>query len=67
MSDGPSIKENYRRAASVVHKIFERKNPANLPIEQPTQFELLINNRAATAIGLPIPEKLHAMADEIVE
>jgi putative ABC transport system substrate-binding protein len=67
MSYGPSIKDNYRRSAAYVQKIFDGANPALLPVEQPTAFELAINLRSAKAIGLSVPANLHAIANDVVE
>lgn len=67
MSYGPDYGELYRRAASHVHKILEGAEPADLPIEQPTKFEFLVNMQTATALGLEIPLMLLARATEVIE
>jgi putative ABC transport system substrate-binding protein len=67
MAYGASFRELYRRAASQVHKILQGVNPADLPVEQPTKFEFVLNMRTAKALGLTIPSSLLALADEVIE
>jgi putative tryptophan/tyrosine transport system substrate-binding protein len=67
MSYGESLEEFYRRAASFVDKIFKGAKPGDLPIEQPTRFNLVINRKTADALGLAIPPQLYIFADEVIE
>jgi ABC-type uncharacterized transport system substrate-binding protein len=67
MSYGDSIREFLRRAASFVDKIIKGGKPGDLPVEQPTKFNLVINRRTADALGVAIPPQLYIFADEVIE
>jgi putative ABC transport system substrate-binding protein len=67
MSYGPNYPDLYRRAAEFVDKILRGTKPADIPVQQPTKFDLIVNLTTAKALNLEIPAKLLALADEVIE
>jgi putative tryptophan/tyrosine transport system substrate-binding protein len=67
ISYGPDLIEPWRRAAVFVDKILKGSKPADLPVEQPTKFELVINLKAAKSLGLTIPQAIRSRADEVIQ
>ena len=67
LSYGVSQVDNFRRAASYVDRILRGEKPDDLPVQFPTKFEMIVNRKAATALGLAIPPSILLRADEVIE
>jgi putative ABC transport system substrate-binding protein len=67
LSYGADLVDNWRRAASYVDRILRGEKPGDLPVQLPTKFEMVVNRKAATALGLSIPPSIMLRADEVIE
>jgi putative ABC transport system substrate-binding protein len=67
LSYGPDVVDLFRRAASYVDRILRGEKPGDLPVQFPTKFEMVVNRKAATALGLTVPPSILLRADEVIE
>ena len=67
LSYGPDVVDQYRRAAAYVDKVLRGAKPADLPVQQSSKIEMVINLKTARMLGLPVPQSLLARADEVIE
>ena len=67
MSYGPNFADHFRRTAELVDKILRGTKPADIPVEQPTKFEFVVNLSTAKVLGLTIPASILSLADEVIE
>ena len=67
ISYGPDVVDTFRRAATYVDRILRGEKPGDLPVQLPTKFEMVVNRRTATALGLAVPPSILLRADEVIE